>query len=62
MPDIEIDVTTLSRDQLNWLNKIIAVIGEPASFEDSIPMVQAIEAARLWFLRKQKELRDEGRR
>jgi hypothetical protein len=61
MPEMQVE--TLSREQLKWIHQVIELIGEPGSYEDSLLVVQALEAVRKWFLVRQGQLfAERGRR
>lgn len=59
MPEILVD--SLSRDQIAHLHAVLDVFGEPTLAEEVAPIVVVLEAARLYYQRRQQILRMEER-
>jgi hypothetical protein len=54
------NISDLTRQQIGQLDKVIEVFGDPPSEEDVPPVVQVLEVARLWFLKRREIMRKEG--
>ena len=50
----------LSREQISQLNTVLTDLGEPADENDIPALVQVLDIAKLWYLKRREAMRKEG--